>query len=346
VNEVVEILSREDLVAARDYHFQRLQDIFAGITLSAPFFLQGINGRAEADPYGEPEEWVAQCLKDLAHRAERILDRRVFRPLVVEFNPYGVHFIDRMFGARVYHYEGQWWSDGLDIPVGALQPPDLENNETWQLAQRAALAFLSYDVSVPLFGLPTIASALNIGLNLHGERLLVAMLTDPDAAHHDLAVINDVLIALHKWYLAHIPLRQLQPIVAAGRCQPPGYGQLCGCSTHLVSAETNAEFVAPLDAALLGAYPHGGMIHLCGAHAQHIPVWREMRELQAVQVNDRAADDLPIYLRELRDDQVVYLNPTATSTVDEALRLTGGRRIVLVAEPPRKETEAAAGVSA
>ncbi|MCC6445627.1 MAG: hypothetical protein IT210_19495 [Armatimonadetes bacterium] len=68
------------------------------------------------------------------------------------------------------------------------------------------------------------------------------------------------------------PESQLQPVVAAGRCQPPGFGQLCGCSTQLLSGSAYREFVAPLDDALHSVYPHDGMIHRCGAHAQHIPV--------------------------------------------------------------------------
>ena len=30
---------------------------------------------------------------------------------------------------------------------------------------------------------------------------------------------------------------------------------------------------------MLSLYPHGGLLHLCGAHTQHIPVWREMAAL-------------------------------------------------------------------
>ena len=161
---------------------------------------------------------------------------------------------------------------------------------------------------------------LNVAVNLYGEDFLVA-LTRPDAARHDLAVINRLLCDLHQWYRAHLPVAQLQAVVAAGRCQPPGHGQLCGCTTHLLSAEVYREFIAPLDDALLSVYPHGGMIHLCGVHTQHLPVWREMASLRAVQLNDRAAEDLEAYFRGLREDQVIYLNPTPTMTVARALAI-------------------------
>jgi hypothetical protein len=95
------------------------------------------------------------------------------------------------------------------------------------------------------------------------------------------------------------------------------------------------EFVAPLDDKLLSTYPNGGMIHLCGEHTQHIPVWREMESVRAIQVNDRASEDLDIYFNELRDDQIIYLNTTPNMTVERAMEITGGRRLVIVAEVPK-----------
>jgi hypothetical protein len=92
------------------------------------------------------------------------------------------------------------------------------------------------------------------------------------------------------------------------------------------------DFVAPLDADLLGDYPGGGMIHLCGGHTQHIPVWREMSSLRAVQLNDDAADSFDEYYRGLRDDQMLYLNPTASMTAARAISITGGSRLVVVAD--------------
>ena len=325
-------LNAPDLLQARATHVARLQHHFTGATPDRPFYLLGLNGTSPADLYAEPERWVAEALQSLADQAEQLRDERVFRPLCLEFNPYGVHFVDRILGARVYEHAGRWWSECLTAPVGSLQPPDLDTDETWALARRAAAAFLASGVTVPYFVLPTIASALNVIVNLYGEAFFVALLADPDAARRDLATINALLCELHQWYRARFPEEQIQAIAAAGRTQPPGFGQLCGCTTQLLSAAQYRDFVAPLDAALLGVYPHGGMIHLCGAHAQHLPVWRAMPPLRAVQVNDRAAEDLEAYFTELRDDQVIYLNPTATMTAPRALEITGGRRLVIVGE--------------
>ena len=326
------ILNDPGLLTSRAGHFRRLERLFTEGGCDTPFLLNGFSGQGKADPYLEPELWVDQALEDLTGKISALADQRVFRPAVIEFGPWGVHFIDRIFGARVYHPEGGWWVNHLQSPIGELPVPDLDQSDTWQLAVRLANAFVAAEVSVPLFGLPTIGNALNIAMNLYGEQLLMEMYERPAAVHRDLRIINDVLCCLHRWYLEHLPLQQLQPVVAGWRTQPPGFGQICGCSTHLLSPESYAEFVAPLDDELLCVYPHGGMIHLCGAHLQHLPTWKAMKGLRSVQLNDRAADDLPKYLQGLRADQVIYLNPTAETTCKKAYQMTDGKRIVFVAD--------------
>ncbi len=323
-----------ELLHAREYHFERLTALFAGEKLDAPFILWGIPGQSQADPYTEPERWLEEALTDLAVQSERMLDRRVFRPLVLECGFYGVRFPDRIFGAPVRLCSEGWWGDGLDIEPAELLPPDWEHSETWHQARNMAEAFMEYQLTVPLFGLPTIASALNVAVNLFGRRFLEGLLIDPDGTVHALRVINDTLCALHRWYQRFLPETLLQPVIAFQRTVPRGYGQLCGCSCHLLSMEQYRDFVAPFDDALLRAYPHGGMIHLCGAHTQHIPTWREMTALRAVQLNDRAADDFEYYFNGLREDQVIYLNPTKTMPACRALEISSGRRLVLVEDRP------------
>jgi len=91
--------------------------------------------------------------------------------------------------------------------------------------------------------------------------------------------------------------------------------------------------VAPLDAELLSIYPHGGMIHLCGEHTQHMATWWEMGACRAVQINDLAANDLEVYWKGLRDDQIIYVNAYEDMPVERILDITGRRRVVIVAAP-------------
>ena len=74
------------------------------------------------------------------------------------------------------------------------------------------------------------------------------------------------------------------------------------------------------------------MIHLCGSHGQHIPAWREMPAVRAIQLNDRAADELELYYRGLREDQVIYVNPTSYMTVERIMAITRGHRVVIVSD--------------
>ena len=298
----------------------------------------GEGGTLHVSPraYLDAEDFVEETLERLALTADRDYGR--FAPLTVDFDPYGVHFIDKLLGANVYFKAGQWNVDYLKTPVGQLECPDLEKCPTWALARRAAQAFVAADVALPIFGMPTLSSPLHIFINLYGQDALIAMLEDEDAARHDLAVISDLIRYLHGWYRAHVPLRQLQPIVPTGRTQPPGYGQICGCSTQLLSGSLYRDFIMPLDDQILGDWPHGGLIHLCGSHAQHIPTFRDMPHLKSVQLNDRAAADLRAYYEGLRPDQIIYLNPCPEMPLDEAIRITGGHRLVIcdAIEAPRK----------
>ena len=294
--ETRKILNEASLIRARESHFIRMRALFAGETQENVFVLQGIQQYTEDDGPNW-EKWLDESLDVLAEQAETAKDSHVFRPLIINYNPHGVHFIDYLFGADIFQIEnGGWQAHYLKTPIGELKRPDLEANDSWQAVTAFTHAFLERDLPTVLFALPTIASVLNIVVNLYGQKIFEALLLEPEAARHDLKVINDVLCDIHRWYLQNVPLEQLQCIVPAGRCQPPCFGQLCGCTTQLLSPDQYRDFIAPLDGELLSVYPNGGMIHLCGAHTQHIPVWREMRSLRTVQTNDAASEDLEFYL--------------------------------------------------
>lgn len=327
----IEIPNEGLLVAKRDQWFEQLQRVFDG-TYREPiaFVLDGVRATGVCDPYQEPEKWVDECMRDIAeHKAQLIRNEDKFVPVCVEFGLYGVHYIDKIFGSRVYFKAGQWYNDYLTTPIGELCDPDLENDETFQLSLRAAKRFAEVGGELALFGLPTIASALNIAINLYGQEILIAMLEEPEAARRDLETINRTLIRIHRAFMDVLPKRQLQPVISWARTQPPGYGQVCGCSTQLLSGELYSEMIADLDDAVLSTYEHGGMIHLCGSHTQHMEAFRNMKSLKAIQVNDRAAEDLQLYFDGLRDDQILYLCPCKGMTVERALEITKGKRLVI-----------------
>ena len=88
----------------------------------------------------------------------------------------------------------------------------------------------------------------------------------------------------------------------------------------------------PLDDALLGVYPHGGMIHLCGSHGHLIPLFAQMPHLKSVQLNDRASEDLALYAAGLREDQVIYLIPCPGMPLEKGLEIARGRKLVVNAD--------------
>ena len=143
-------------------------------------------------------------------------------------------------------------------------------------------------------------------------------------------MIYEIEKQMHLWFLANIPEEQFTTVIGQSRTMPRGYGQICGCTSQLISGDTYREMVAPLDKGLLGLYKNGGMIHLCGSHTQHIPTWREMKELRVVQINDRACEDLEKYFLGLRDDQIIYYRPCEKMPTEKALEITGGKRLVIM----------------
>jgi len=329
------ILNDPERIMHRNLWFKRLEHLFDNepdaYLQQNVFAVDGILGISyDRDLiYTDPEAWVVESLENLAENIDLARSDLMFKPACMESALFGVHFTDKIFGADVFFQDDQWYNRPLPISIGSLLYPDLEENPVWTLAKRVALAFVEQDVCLPLFGLPTIASALNIGVNLFNEEILAAMLSDPEAAAHDLAVINRLLCDMHTWYRRHIPVMQLQPVISWNRTQPPGYGQLCGCTTQLVSSGLYRAMVSALDDALLAVYPNGGMIHLCGAHTHLISVFRDMPHLRAIQINDRAAADIKKYFEGLRSDQVIYLNPCEEMSIEEGVAITGGKRLVI-----------------
>ena len=151
-------LSDPALLAARERHFARLENLFAGLPLEHAFVLNGIMGGSETNVADDPAMWAREALESLVPNAPKLLDENVFRPLVLEGWIYGVHFIDHLLGGHVYFSEGQWWCDFLPTPVGSLQPPDLDKSGAWRKARELARACVDLDAAVPLISSQVLSS--------------------------------------------------------------------------------------------------------------------------------------------------------------------------------------------
>ncbi len=322
------------------HHTERLAGLFHGESPDEPVQLCGISRWIGPEEHqvsvSDIPALVRSVVEDLWAQREHVTRDHVFRPLIIEHWGYGTHFVDAVFGAPVtVQADGNSWSKELPSDVGTLRVPDITQSAEVQrmVAVTDALVQAVETAGDTFITLPVLSSPLNVAVNLYGERFLIALLEAPDAAEHDLAVITDTIIALHRLYRVHIPPAVARVSVAACRFMPEGYGLIDGCTTQLVSPAVYDRSIAPQDNRILADYPHGGMMHLCGASEQHIPALRSMPALRAVQLNDRATDAFEAYYWGLRNDQVLYVCPTHAMPVERILRISqGGRRVVLAAE--------------
>ncbi len=321
---------------AQAAHRTRLDALFAGdsptpaVAVCGPMFggSHGLQGANEIDMLTQPDEWIADCLEDMAAKSEDLADPRTYAPAHFEVDAFGTHFIDALFGCEVGFQEGQVWSQELPCPVGELQSPDLDHCPLLQAAVNTAVKAAEAGRGKLFVTTPVLSCPINIGINLFGQRLLESLLTKPEDAQHALRIITDVITDCVRAFRHAIPAEILRTTVASSRCMPAGYGFIDGCATQLVSASTYRRCFAPLDAEILAAWPNGGMIHLCGACAQHIPAWRDMPELRVIQLNDRATDDLELYAAGLRPDQILYVSPTPEYPPERILATAAEHRTV------------------
>ncbi len=327
-----------DIELVQAMHRARFAALYAGHSLPHVISIagklygrsHGLHGSNEIDMLAQPAAWLDDVLDDMAANAPAVAaDPITFRPLVIHLDPLGVHFIDALLGANVYFHEGQVWVSELPGDIADLRLPDLACSTVMQQAIRLAEMAVEVGQGRLLIGMPVLSCAINIGINVFGQRLLEALVFSPDVAHHALGVINDVIVACMRTFCEVIPAQVRRTSVATSRYAPPGYGLIDGCATHVVSKKHYGEFFAPLDEAVLSTFPYGGMIHLCGAHAQHIATWKAMGAVRSLQLNDRAVDDLERYVAGLRPDQLLYVGPTETWPVQRIMDVTQGRRLAL-----------------
>jgi hypothetical protein len=330
-----------DIEQAQAHHQARVAALYAGrpvpgggiVRIAGPAFgvAHGLAGKNDPDMLRDPDAWIADVLADMAARRDLLADRDVYRPAAIHLDPLGVHFVDAIFGAKVYIHGPQVWSDELQGEVGDLQPPDIASSPAFQQTTMLAQKAVEASQARLLVGAPVLSCAINTAINLYGERFLTALVDRPEDARRAVRIITDAMLFLTRAFARLIPDAVRRTSAPENRYAPPGHGLIDGCATQLVSARQYREFFLDAEAEALGAYPCGGMMHLCGTHRQHIPFWREMQALRAVQLNDRATDDLPHYVDGLRTDQIFYVAPTEKFTAERICDLVPAHRLVLQA---------------
>ena len=103
--QAYEYLNNEALIAERDMWFDRMSALFEGkeneYNANKVFTVHGIVPRPSDNDYmySNPEDWVIDCLELMLTKKPTIADG--FSPVCVEYPPYGVHYIDKMLGAKL-----------------------------------------------------------------------------------------------------------------------------------------------------------------------------------------------------------------------------------------------------
>jgi len=329
--ETLDKLNDPNLIAMDRKHVQRMEALYAGEDDSNDLYvLYGKSAGLDlADESLSLEEKLANALDELAADADRLTDEQTFRPLVLNADMFGVHYIDNIFARACFGIETKWGHRANDFEVGSLTEIDLDNDPYWIAAKEATLKFL--EVEAPLVRMTPIclANSLNTAMNLYGQSLLMAFYDNPEGVRNDFQLINDVIVTMHKWYRDTVPADKLATIAAGVRFMPPGHGHLDGCSTQMLSPDQYDEFVRDLDDAITSVWPNGSMLHLCGAHTQHLPTWSKLDSFKAFQLCDGPNAELEDYYTQSRDDQIIYVGPTAKISMDRIMDITGGWRIIL-----------------
>jgi len=315
-----------------EYYIEKMERVYFGETPEQPFFLSGVMSSVMPEYDYDQDDFggLLPIMRERLYAAmESLEENGHFQPLVLQQLVYGHLLVSRMLGAKARFYKGQWWSEKMGFQVGTLQAPDLDKDPLVRKLLRFVEQMVEHSDGLFYIAYQVIHSAFIVAVDLLGEGFLLAMVEEPNAARHDLEVIAGVLSFLQEKICSIIPPAQFVPYIGDTRFTPPGVGIIDGCTTQLISSGTYASLVEPLDARLASYFPRGALMHLCGSSSQHIPAFRGMAKLRCVQLNDRAAEDYPLYYHGLREDQIIYIMPTVKMDIKEIIRISGGRRTIV-----------------
>ena len=286
-------------------------------------------------PY-DREAWLIQALAELREKATSFRDRHTYRPFALSLARYDLHFSAAIAGCPIRHDETPYvWCTSLEKlgrQIDDFSAPDLDSHDEFQEMSRL-LRFVeeATEGRIPI-EIPYVSEPLILAVDLFGEEFLYLLAADPDRANRFLDKITAFILDMRRRLYDVVPQAPVMPHGSCHRVMPEGYNLLFGCTTQLISGPAYERHFLDRDRELMRCAATGGGMHLCGRHTQFCTSWHDMPELKMIQLNDQAAVDLETYWRNLRSDQYIVLMTDAAVTVDDAVRITGGRQLVLSAE--------------
>jgi len=333
--EIEKVLSDSEVVEVQAMHEQNLLDLCRGKQPSRVITISPLQMGVPISGDYDPDQWLAGALRTFVEHRDALADPINYRPFSFSVNCAGHHFVSAALGCQLgvdasgtpsILPEGRFaWDDG-----SFHVPAPMECALVREALEAAAWIFDATGGRIPV-ELPHIPSPLMLAVDLFGEDFLTS-LGDSDSldSRHCLEALTRFGEQLLALFVQRFPKAPLKGYYTGGwNLMPTGFTGLLGCTTQLISPSTYRERVADLDERLMGAPWLGGCIHLCGRHTQHCAAWSSMPSLKALQLNDAACDDLETYYRSLREDQFFVVMPSNRMSVEECLRITHGRRLVL-----------------
>ena len=281
-------------------------------------------------PY-DCENWLAEKLNELKNNFDLYCDTVTWRIPAFALSRYGLHFISAVLGCEIQQRDNKTWCVPFSQQRQYMENfriPDLEENQIF-LEMLDLIKFVDEVTQNQLpIELPFLAEPLLAAVDLFGAEFLTLLADEDSLADRLLADISSAILNIRS-RLLQAAGNNLCDYHTCACPMPNGYTFLHGCTTHLVSAQTYRDRIAGLDAMHLTHEAEGGCIHLCGQHTQHIPTWRSMPAVRAVQLNDQASLDVERYWSELRSDQFVVLWVNDNMSLEQVMKTTRGRRLAI-----------------
>ncbi len=274
--------------------------------------------------------WLDNQIKAVKINVEESLDSAcLYYPLIEMASFYGTHYIDALFGNDVQWVKNQFWSKEQECEVSELQMPDLDNSKLLKETVELARWIKEKTKGEFLISMPDVGSPVNVAINLFGERFFLEIAMNPDSAKRVLAMIADTTRRVYEELVAAVGQETIRCHNAFYVYTPYEYAGLSLCATQMISPDNYSELVANADDLSIPNCYKGLMQHICGSSKQHAEEMARRPRIKGVQLNDNGADQFEDYFAALRNDQIFYLRPTETMTMEKILSITNGQRLML-----------------
>jgi len=276
------------------------------------------------------DKWLQNELRAVKENTREALDSTsLFYPMVEMFSYYGTHFLDKLFGAEVGLYSGQFWSEVVDYPVSDLQMPDVDNSPVLKEAVELAQWIKKQSPEGFLISMPDVGCPLNIAINLFGDKFLLEMAANPKSAKRALDIVGDVTRRVIEVFCEAVGQQTIRSHNSYYLYTPYDYGGLSLCATQMVSPSNFDDLIATAEAACMPSSYKGMVQHICGKSSQHVAGLAKMPSVKGIQLNDIATEDFAAYYNGLRSDQIFYVRLTPIK-LDEVLATSGGDRTIII----------------